>query len=266
MIPTSIDGTDITGATIDGTDVTEITVDGQTVFTAGPTLQDIVAPGNLNAWYPFENGAADETRTGGILDNAGISVADSGDYSGVLRNGASISSTGGVIDLQAGQNSGVADISLGEYIDMGRPPVPTFPYSVTAWLFARGDVNIIVTFQGVDVMALMGPVGNHGNSYDFYNFNGGNYDVASSGISIQNQWVHLAGTMSSNGDMSIYADGVLEGTTTTNSRTVVSGREMGIGGADRGTPGTDALIDDVRWYDKELSASEVSQIYQNTEP
>jgi len=32
--PTSIDGTDITGATIDGTDVTEITVDGDTVFTS----------------------------------------------------------------------------------------------------------------------------------------------------------------------------------------------------------------------------------------
>jgi hypothetical protein len=35
--PTSIDGTDITGATIDGQDVQEITIDGQTVFTAGPT-------------------------------------------------------------------------------------------------------------------------------------------------------------------------------------------------------------------------------------
>jgi len=35
MPPTSIDGTDITGATIDGTDVQEITVDGQTVFSAG---------------------------------------------------------------------------------------------------------------------------------------------------------------------------------------------------------------------------------------
>jgi len=34
--PTSIDGTDITGATIDGQQVQEITVDGQTVFTAGP--------------------------------------------------------------------------------------------------------------------------------------------------------------------------------------------------------------------------------------
>jgi len=42
MIPTSIDGTDITGATIDGQDVQEITVDGQTVFTAGPDIPDSV--------------------------------------------------------------------------------------------------------------------------------------------------------------------------------------------------------------------------------
>lgn len=34
MAPTSIDGTEITGATIDGQDVSEITVDGETVFTA----------------------------------------------------------------------------------------------------------------------------------------------------------------------------------------------------------------------------------------
>jgi len=38
--PTSIDGTDITGATIDGQDVQEITVDGQTVFQAGPPIVD----------------------------------------------------------------------------------------------------------------------------------------------------------------------------------------------------------------------------------
>jgi len=49
MIPTSIDGTDITGATIDGTDVTEITVDGDTVFTAGP------APGNFQYDAPDLN-------------------------------------------------------------------------------------------------------------------------------------------------------------------------------------------------------------------
>jgi hypothetical protein len=47
--PTSIDGTDITGATIDGQDVQEITIDGQTVFTS---VQDAIfvddwADGNL---------------------------------------------------------------------------------------------------------------------------------------------------------------------------------------------------------------------------
>ena len=36
--PTSIDGTDITGATIDGTDVQEITVDGDVVFSAAPPI------------------------------------------------------------------------------------------------------------------------------------------------------------------------------------------------------------------------------------
>jgi hypothetical protein len=36
--PTSIDGTDITGATIDGTEVTEITIDGQTVFSPAPEI------------------------------------------------------------------------------------------------------------------------------------------------------------------------------------------------------------------------------------
>jgi len=59
--PTSIDGTDITGATIDGTDVQEITVDGQTVFSAASPGAD--AP--RLAQYPFDEGsgttAADET-------------------------------------------------------------------------------------------------------------------------------------------------------------------------------------------------------------
>ena len=40
MAPTSIDGTEITGATIDGQDVSEITVDGETVFTAIPDIVD----------------------------------------------------------------------------------------------------------------------------------------------------------------------------------------------------------------------------------
>jgi len=83
MPPTSIDGTDITGATIDGTDVQEITVDGQTVFqsTVIPNLVDIRLPmdegsgttlndefGNNNG--ELVNGAgwqADTDATGGFV-------------------------------------------------------------------------------------------------------------------------------------------------------------------------------------------------------
>jgi len=65
MPPTSIDGTDITGATIDGTDVQEITVDGQTVFTAVPPL-----PGSAVHQWKFDEGSG-TTATDSIGSNDG---------------------------------------------------------------------------------------------------------------------------------------------------------------------------------------------------
>jgi len=66
MIPTSIDGTDITGATIDGTDVTEITVDGDTVFTAGlpESVQYQYVAENFASPWPDETGTSDMNVNG----------------------------------------------------------------------------------------------------------------------------------------------------------------------------------------------------------
>ena len=58
MIPTSIDGTDITGATIDGTDVQEITVDGDVVFSAVTPVIDDFETGNLNSYTTLSSGLA----------------------------------------------------------------------------------------------------------------------------------------------------------------------------------------------------------------
>jgi len=60
--PTSIDGTDITGATIDGTDVTEITVDGDTVFTSTQIVDDFETQ-NLNLWSGSTGSYAIDTST-----------------------------------------------------------------------------------------------------------------------------------------------------------------------------------------------------------
>jgi len=88
MIPTSIDGTDITGATIDGQDVEEITVDGNTVFTAAPPpapvnrmyVADIV--GNLVRQFDLTNkfdlSGATQTGTLSSDDPRDVTIADSG--------------------------------------------------------------------------------------------------------------------------------------------------------------------------------------------
>jgi len=81
MIPTSIDGTDITGATIDGTDVTEITVDGDTVFTAVDIPDSIVS--YMDLVYLMTEGSGTtlsdslNTNVSGELDGAGWAT-DSG--------------------------------------------------------------------------------------------------------------------------------------------------------------------------------------------
>jgi len=78
MIPTSIDGTDITGATIDGTDVTEITVDGQTVFSPLPDSADILVDYDVSA----------TTSTNSIPDTTGNQPDATGDtYTTTTANG-----------------------------------------------------------------------------------------------------------------------------------------------------------------------------------
>jgi len=99
MIPTSIDGTDITGATIDGTDVTEITVDGQTVFSATGLLEGFES-GSLSTQYGgdtadfsvqsstvFEGSFALEGTTGTVnsIARTDVNITRPGTYSVRVR-------------------------------------------------------------------------------------------------------------------------------------------------------------------------------------
>jgi len=69
--PTSIDGTDITGATIDGTDVQEITVDGDVVF------QSIVISNLVDIRFPMDEGSGTtlndqfSSNTASLINGAG---------------------------------------------------------------------------------------------------------------------------------------------------------------------------------------------------
>jgi len=82
MIPTSIDGTDITGATIDGTDVQEITVDGQTVFTS--TQPATLHPSAIYRW-PLDEGSGSIAANSITNDDFSLNTStawQSGNYQG----------------------------------------------------------------------------------------------------------------------------------------------------------------------------------------
>jgi len=152
--PTSIDGTDLTGATIDGTDVQEITVDGDVVFSAGPTLPTIGLLHNYDATlltnpntFIDQQGSADLTANSSpILNTSGINglqtvSLDGNDdsYFGALTAsqpldvfwvGSAISSDGGLFSTdQSGahprlsrQFGNVTDLDLGSNIRVNQAP------------------------------------------------------------------------------------------------------------------------------------------------
>jgi hypothetical protein len=103
--PTSIDGTEITGATIDGTDVTEITVDGDTVFAA----LDIPDEQELHARYDYSQ----ESGSLPIIDQSGNGRdLGTGSYSGVNVT---------VNGVQAGEFNGSGDFAKTTFSTVSQP-------------------------------------------------------------------------------------------------------------------------------------------------
>jgi len=114
MPPTSIDGTDITGATIDGTDVQEITVDGDTVFTAVPPGAFDITQFSLDTSISTR----DSTTTGIRWSNDGTKMFEVGRgsekiYEFTASTPFEITSLTFQTDINA-QNNSTEDIEFGD--------------------------------------------------------------------------------------------------------------------------------------------------------
>jgi len=288
MPPTSIDGTDITGATIDGSDVQEITVDGQTVFTAEALP---VAYSNLVAWYPF-----DSTTYGGsdaddvtALFNSGQS-GDSTAYDGTV-NGFTFSPNG-VEDINAGPSSGAVqpDFDTTHNIDLGAAKDTFYSsrgdISIGAWAYwdrTDGPVNdfprVTNDFKdgqfGLGGLTL-GSAGrfNFGDWKTSSNQNGGFGPPTGPTVSTNEWYLGVMTYDSSTGTMEWYvAD---ENDSSISSVDTVSAGSGGLNdalsnesyliGSDNSGRTMDGRIDDVRIYDKVLTSSEVSDWFTNTKP
>jgi hypothetical protein len=258
--PTSIDGTDITGATIDGTDVQEITVDGDVVFSA-ETLP--VAYSNLVAWWPFDSskyGGSDADDVTALFNPS--QSGDSTAYDGTV-NGATYQSSGGLTDINAGTNSGAFDFDgSNDYITF--PNIGIFSgsqdFSMCVWatappnrktnfINANGEVKLFIESR---------------NSTTVRFFVDSFVD-----ITIPQQTNHyILAYDASGGEFDAYINGVLESTQSTSNPSSLNTINA-IGAADFTSGGLgsffDGVIDDVRIYDKKLNTTEAETIVQNTQ-
>jgi len=262
MIPTSIDGTDITGATIDGTDVTEITVDGQTVFSA-QTLP--VAYSNLRAWYPLDSAEYGGSNTDDVTAILGGSGDDSANDATV--SGGTYVSSGGVTDINAGANSGAFsfDGSGSNHLEFPDKLLLSGDCSINYW----AQTNSLTTTQyGVYTRNpklfanRISPPGNQNEVLftDFSNFSFfvGTSDGLTTGF-------HMYTFANAGNEVKCYFDATLVGTHTGSINS--AGGPDYIGQHPTVDDGRlDGKIDDVRSYNKQLTASEVQQIYDNTKP
>jgi len=273
MIPTSIDGTDITGATIDGTDVQEITVDGQTVFTSAPQINNFpVAYSNLIAWYPFDSA----TYGGSNADDVTAILGGSGDdtaFDGTV-NGATYQSSGGNKDINAGDGSGYYDFNNPDYIETSTTSLTDFavndqPFSYSVWVqftnLFDNDYKVIMGDDNLNTILWHRRSGlNEGLGLNI-NINGTLEGYGGSSNLIENEWLHCVATYDGNGDVNLYVDSVND-TSFKFSTSPVSVGNFYIGNYDGSPWDVASNIDDVRVYDKELTSSEVNQIFTNTKP
>jgi len=270
MIPTSIDGTDITGATIDGTDVTEITVDGDTVFTA-QTLP--VAYSNLVAWYPFDSsfyGGSNADDVTAILGGSGDDTA----YDGIV-SGATHQSSGGSTDINAGDSSGYYDFASNDEIDTQTNVLTSFgpngnPFSYSAWF------KFTNLFDN-DYKPILGNLFDHTLLFHWrsglnrglgFNVNDdGVEEFYYSGSNLSNgEWFHAVATYDGSGGVNLYVDATNNTNLLEGGRIPQSNTDFYIGNYGNSSYDSAANIDDVRVYDKALSSSEVTQIFNNTKP
>jgi len=263
MAPVNIDGTDIVDATIDGTSVSQITVDGDVVF--NPTQPQPVALSNLVAWYPFDpNSYAGMTNRADDATDGLSGAANTTAFDGTV-NGASYVASGGVTDIRAGANSGAFDFDGNDDITISQTaPFQSDPFSVGGYV--KPD-----TLSGVDTV-----VSAVGSSFTGYRFvtDRGRIRLVTFGNNSTNRltgssrstgtFTHLFATYDS-GTAKLFIDGSLDAQGSL-AYDVATDSNPTIGSDRSSSRFTDGVIDDVRVYNTALSGTQISNIFNNTNP
>ncbi|MBE3144258.1 MAG: LamG domain-containing protein, partial [Planctomycetes bacterium] len=217
-------------------------------------------------------------------ETSGLTAADSSGSgnNGTLVNGPTWNPTGGQI------GGALAFDGTDDYVNLGTDSSLNFgsaePFTIAAWVKTTENYGMIVSFRsstdGGPVIDLAvgyeGAADNPGKAMILVRQNGGGGYAQVIGGSVKDGlWHHVVGVRGSGSTIELFLDGVSQGTAsgtesggaiTTNLRAIGSERRWvsdGYGTSDqRYLAGT---IDDVRIYNRALSAGEIATLYSGGE-
>ncbi len=212
-----------------------------------PKLKHYTAVPNLVGWWK--------------LDDGGGTVASDSSHAFQGNAGKLV----GKPKWAKGRNGGALQFNGNQYVSLGNILQGSYPeISIACWVKhdRSGWQNIVErsVWDNPDGIGLL--MDYNGTSVTF-----GHYGIvgASSKVNVQDdQWHHVAGTMLQSGSdyvYSIYVDGKLDNTATNSTGLTATKHGWAIGARYDGTWGYRGLIEDVRIYDRALSAPEIQAIY-----
>jgi hypothetical protein len=217
-----------------------------TAYSAKSQSQSFLTNG-LVAYYPFNGNANDESGNGNDASISGAVLT--ADRFGVINKAFHFNGAGDSI------NASVASMPLGNS-----------PRSIVAWIkpdTGGHPINGVIDYGNGDCTGLMFAISYDKSGNDNLGFWGGCQDYASSLITPSNQWSFVALTYDGS-NIRLYANGGSEtnaigSLNAQNSRLWIGAETLNDGGSFRDY--FRGSIDDVRIYNRALSASEVQQLY-----
>lgn len=253
--------------TLSQSEVTQLYKQGQTRAAVSPTLATSTSATGLNyglMGYWTLDGKDTNWLTGAVTDRTGNGLTGA-----LVGMSTTTSGVSGKIGQALKFDSGV-----GSYVNLGTRPSLRFTQNVTvsAWVYptvASENNRTIFSFDsaaccGVNYALGIGLSGSAGHFGFSINVSGNTTE--DSAVYTPNKWYHLVGTYDGS-TINFYSNGVLRtslSVSTTmslyNNNIATIGGQQVSGGA--GTGIFDGYIDDVRVYNRPLSAIEVTQLYK----
>lgn len=213
-------------------------------FSGSYGCRSVVPTAGLIGYWQFDNSANDS----------------SGNSNNLTGNGTVTFSTA---DKKFGSHGVVFDGSSGYYDAEKSLLTGLSAYSIAGWVMVsdRGQANSKISFWGENDLLELG-LNTSAPANDICFWVTGGSDVCSTTLISTNSWYHVVVTVSASGTK-LYLNGVLEGSKALSTVGAVSTSSFKIGAGVWNATGDflKGAVDDVIIYNRELTATEVQQIY-----